>query len=50
MHVTLGGTNSSASWTMVVADTIDIQGTATVPGNIKNSSVSPPVLKPTLVE
>jgi hypothetical protein len=50
IHVTLGGTNSSASWTMVVADTIDIQGTAAVPGNVANSSISPPAFKPTLVE
>jgi hypothetical protein len=35
---------------MVVADTIDVQGTATIPGNIKNSSIAPPAFKPTLVE
>jgi hypothetical protein len=50
VHVSLGGVNSSASWTMVVADTIDVQGTATIPGNIKNSSIAPPAFKPTLVE
>jgi hypothetical protein len=50
VHLDLGGTNSSANWTMAIADTIDVSGTAAFPGNPDASSVQPPSMKPMLVE
>jgi hypothetical protein len=50
VHLSLGGTNSSASWTMAIANHFDIQGDAVFPGNTNVSSVQPPSFKPMLVE
>ena len=50
VHLSLGGTNNSANWTMAIADTIDIQGDARFPGDPDVSTVTPPTRKPTLVE
>jgi hypothetical protein len=50
VHLTLGGTNNTASWTMAIADTIDIEGDAAFPGDVNASSIQPPTFKPMLVE
>ena len=51
-NVTWGGTNDSADWTMLVADTITVEGNALVPaeGSFNNGAMTPPTRKVTLLE
>lgn len=49
-RVNYSGTSTSADWTMLVANTINIVGTTNVTGDFAASNTSPPTRKATLVE
>ena len=51
-NVTWGGTNDTADWGMLVADTITVVGNAVIPaeGSFNNSDMTPPTRKVTLLE
>ncbi len=51
-NVTWGGSNDSADWTMLVADTIDVVGNAVMPADPdwNSGAMTPPTRKVTLLE
>ena len=51
-QVTYGGAANTADWAMIIADTIDVVGTAFVPGDasINTGDILPPTRKVTLME
>ena len=51
-NVTWGGTNDTADWAMLIADTITVVGNAVMPGegSFNNGAMTPPTRKVTLLE
>jgi hypothetical protein len=49
-HLQFTGTSTAGNWTMLVADTITIQGNAEIEADYSLSAASPPTRKMTLVE
>ena len=51
-NVTWGGTNDTGDWTLLVADTITVEGNAVIPANsdFNNGAMTPPTRKVTLLE
>ncbi len=49
-HVAWRGTGTTADWTMIVADTVEVSGNAYLAGGVDNSNTPLPTRKATMVE